>query len=330
MNVVANFFFMQINQCTQNRAKWYEFFSGIAVWTPKIRNFCDQPELFIIYLPQVSILYQSYHHQSKSWESARSGEYTFQIFLKNDLLLASVSSDDRKVLLLTEYRCQVPVSSAELLDLCRKEVPLFSATYRKVKVIPGAFEFSLLPAKVFNRNHTRELASILISEDDRGRHVAFAELAGGDAVAVYTFPETLRQKLREAYGNVEYIPFCQSATAMAMASNGNASKSLFVNIFQGHFVLTGIRAGKLHLCNAYPYSGPTDIVYFLQLVADILGFSGEFMPVVVTGEFEPDSQLILQLKKHIPGIRIPGKELATAFEDGPGSPPAWKYAFMTW
>lgn len=277
----------------------------------------------------MSILFKSYHYQSGKFNAEQLGDHSLIVFLKNDVLVATIISKDSQVVSISEYRSQVPVDPSELFDLALKEEQLLSASYGKVKVIPGAFEFSLIPAKVFNRDHSKELARILISEDEDGRHVGFSELLGGDAVAVYTFPDALKKKIEDHFGKVEFMPFCRSAVGMALAHNGSNKNSLHVSVFDGQFILTGIKEGKLHICNAYPYSGPTDIVYFLNLVVEILGLEEKAVDIFISGEFEQNSQLLTQLKKHVPHIQIPG-DLKSAFEQGPKAPPAWKYAFMTY
>jgi hypothetical protein len=74
----------------------------------------------------------------------------------------------------------------------------------------------------------------------------------------------------------------------------------------------------------------TDMVYFLQLVMEILKLETITTKVLLSGEFEEDSEVFRQLKKFVPSAEIPKKEFQDRFETKGDKLPVWKYAFLSW
>ena len=52
--------------------------------------------------------------------------------------------------------------------------------------------------------------------------------------------------------------------------------------------------------------------------------------ILLSGEFEEDSELLRQLKKFVPTIDIPKQAFQDRFENKVEKLPVWKYAFLSW
>jgi hypothetical protein len=105
---------------------------------------------------------------------------------------------------------------------------------------------------------------------------------------------------------------------------------LILHVFDRQFVITAFKEGKLQLCNAYDFETVTDMVYFLQLVMEILKLDAESTRILLSGDFEEDSELLRQLHKFVPTAEIPKKEFSERFETKGDKLPVWKYAFLSW
>jgi hypothetical protein len=95
-------------------------------------------------------------------------------------------------------------------------------------------------------------------------------------------------------------------------------------------VITAFKEGKLHLCNAYDFESVADMVYFVQLVMEILKLEVAQTRIVLSGDFEDDSELLKQLKKFVPSADIARQEFTDRFETKGEKLPSWKYAFLSW
>ncbi|MCB9235395.1 MAG: DUF3822 family protein [Bacteroidia bacterium] len=277
----------------------------------------------------MSLIYKSYHHQSTNFNPEKMGEYSLAVFLKKGLLIYSILSGEEKILAVKEYRTKDGMETDEFLQSVLQEEKINSDAFNKVRVIYGVDDFSLLPSALFDRKYSKEFAQILIKDETDADHIDIRELKQGNAVAIYTIPNSLKKHLDNHFSNPEYEPFCLSAIEMGFELAHENKNLLLVNIFEQQFVITGIRDGNLHLCNAYPFREASDIVYFVQLAAEVLKLQPGTFQVFLAGEFENDSHLLNQLRKFIPSLQIPASTLKKTFDGQNDKLPAWKYAFMS-
>ena len=278
----------------------------------------------------MSQIYKSYQHESNNFDPERIGEYSLAVFLKEGLLIYSILSGEEKILAVKEYRTQEGLEMQDFLDSVLEEEQLLQKSFSKVRVIYGVDDFSLLPSALFDRKFSSEFARILIKDDTDADQINISELAHGDAVAIYTIPNSLKKHLDACFEDAEYEPFCRSAIEMGFELANEQKDLLLVNIFEQQFVITGIKDRALHLCNAYPFREASDIVYFVQLAADLLKLNPASFQVYLAGEFENDSNLVQQLQKLIPSLQIPASTLEKTFDTQSDKLPSWKYAFMSY
>lgn len=275
-------------------------------------------------------VYSPYQHQSKNFKPERLNDYKLCVFIMNDLLIYSILSEGGKILIVKEYRTKETTEVGDFLDTVLSQDYFLKEEYSEVKIITGVVEFSLVPGRFFQEGKTAAFAKALLAQDFPKDFVTFKALDNSDAVAVYTIPNLLKARCDNYFNEPEYAPYCQPAVGMGFDLSADSKNLILVNVFGRNFVITGIKNEQLHICNAYSYNGVTDIVYFVQLVQEVMGLEEQHCEIFLTGEFESESELLRQLTKYIPTLKVPGEELRDTFDARGEKVPSWKYAFMTY
>lgn len=253
-----------------------------------------------------------------------------QVFIQRDLIIYSILSEEGKILAVKEYRTKAPQEIQDFLENVLAADSFLKQEYSSVRIIQGEMEFSLVPEQFFDKERKGQFAQALLRQEFDMDSVSYSRLTRDEAVAVFTVPYALRNKCDHHFRNPEYIPFCQPAIQMGYDLPAGNGDLLLLSIFEDRFVITGIRNNRLQICNAYDYASVTDIVYFTQLVIEVIKLQGNQFPIYLTGEFEQDSNLVQQLRKYIPDLKVPLENFKKSFDTESDKLPTWKYAFMTY
>ncbi len=278
----------------------------------------------------MSNIYSAYQHQSSAFQPEKLKQYRLRIVYRPDLLLYAVLSEENKLLAVKEYRSKVPMSFPEIFDQVYAQDYFLKEDYRAVEMVNSSLEFSLIPTVFFKPQQVRELAGTLIKENADLDHLEYRDMEHSGATAIYTVPFPMKQKCDHFFPDLQYQPFCYLMVNMGLEMVAQHPNLLLLHIFEKQFVITAFKDGILQLCNAYDYEGVTDMVYFLQLVMEILKYETTGTKVLLSGEFEEDSEIFRQLKKFVPVAEIPKKEFQDRFETKGDKLPVWKYAFLSW
>ncbi|MBK9451221.1 MAG: DUF3822 family protein [Bacteroidetes bacterium] len=278
----------------------------------------------------MSNIYSAYQHQSSAFQPEKLKQYRLRIVYRPDLLLYAVLSEENKLLAVKEYRSKVPMSFPEIFDQVYAQDYFLKEDYRAVEMVNSSLEFSLIPTVFFKPQQVRELAGALIKENADLDHLEYRDMEHSGATAIYTVPFPMKQKCDHFFPDLQYQPFCYLMVNMGLEMVAQHPNLLLLHIFEKQFVITAFKDGILQLCNAYDYEGVTDMVYFLQLVMEILKYETVGTKVLLSGEFEEDSEIFRQLKKFVPVAEIPKKEFQDRFETKGDKLPVWKYAFLSW
>lgn len=249
--------------------------------------------------------------------------------MREGLLQYAVVSETHKILAAKEYRTKKKMDFATFFDAVFEQDYFLKEDYSSVRVINGNLEFSLIPTQFFEPKQVKEFAGALIKDNFEVDHLEYRSMDEGGATAIFTVPFPLKQKCDFYLESPEYVPFCLHSINMCYRLAAKHPNLLLVNIFEGEFVITGMTDGKLSICNSYPYSSGTDIVYFVQVVIEMLKMDPSKTKMMLTGEFEAESELIRQMKKFIPTIEIPAGKLMDSFDTRSEKLPTWRYAYLT-
>lgn len=278
----------------------------------------------------MSQVYSAYQHQSAAFQPEKLKQYRLRLVSRPGLLLYAVLSERGNILAVKEYRSKVQMEFPAFFDEVYSQDYFLKEEYGSVEIVNSSLEFSLVPTAFFKPQQVRELAGALIKENVDVDHLEYRDMERSGATAIYTVPYPVKLKCDHFFPDLEYQPFCHLMVNMGLEMSVEHPMLVLLHIFERQFVITAFSEGQLQLCNAYDYEGIPDMVYFVQLVMEILKLDATATRILLSGEFEEDSELLRQLKKHIPSVEIPKKEFQARFETNSDKLPVWKYAFLTW
>jgi Protein of unknown function (DUF3822) len=278
----------------------------------------------------VSNIYSAYQHQSASFQPEKLKEYRLRVVSRPEVLLYAVLSASDQILAVKEYRSKVPLAFPEFFDEAYSQDYFLKEDYCSIEMVNSSLEFSLVPTVFFKPQQVKELAGALIKENTDLDHLEYLEMASTGATAIYTVPFPMKQKCDHFFQNLHYQPFCQLMVNLGLELSKQSPSSLLLHIMEKQFVITAFKEGNLHLCNAYDYESVLDMVYFLQLVMEILKLDVSQTKIYLSGDFEEESELTRQLKKYVPRVEIPKKEFQKRFQTKGDQLPIWKYAYLAW
>jgi hypothetical protein len=278
----------------------------------------------------VSNVYSAYQHQSSAFQPEKLDEYRLRIVSRPGLLLYAVLSAHDQILAVKEYRSKSPMDFDEFFDAICSQDYFLKEDYQRVELVNSNLEFSLIPTIFFKPQQVRELAGALIKEDADIDHLEYVDMVDSGATAIYTVSHTVKRKFDQHFREITHRPFCQLMVNMGLEMTPQFPQLMLLHVFEKQFVITAFKETKLQLCNAYDFETVTDMVYFVQLVMEILKLDAADTRILLSGDFEEESELTKQLKKFVPNIDIPKQQFMQRFETKSEKLPAWKYAFLTW
>lgn len=85
------------------------------------------------------------------------------------------------------------------------------------------------------------------------------------------------------------------------------TRQVFVNIHPGFFEITVIQGQRLLFLNAFKYSAPSDVLYYVIFVLEQLGFVPSEEKVTLMGDVSESSVIFTQLKMYCETLQFAGK-----------------------
>gem|GEM_PF-6391029 len=270
----------------------------------------------------------TYQYQSKAFSPESLKAYTIRILVREHVLTYVVLNGTGKVVAIRQYHGSGQLEPGALFNQVHKEDYFLKESYGKTEVVSGSLSFSLIPNQFFVSNRVKEFAGALIKEGNNPDHLEYLQMDRTGTTAIFTIPSELKDLCDTELEDPVYIPSCQPLINMGRSMANPSKDLLVVTLFSNQFVITGMKQGKLALCNTYDYRSPADLVYFTQVVADIvdLGENGE---ILIQGDLESDGVLLGQLQELIPRLKVPTQELKERFLQDGATVPYHKYAFLS-
>jgi Protein of unknown function (DUF3822) len=250
-------------------------------------------------------VYSVYQHQSAVFQPERLKQYHLRLLLRENLAQYAVVSEQGKIMAVKEYRSKVPLDFADFFDAFCLQDGFVKEQYASTSVLYGDPVFSLVPTSMFEEAQLAALAEATLGPGLDLAHIDHHDLPAVGATAVFALPFAVKQKCDHHLRKPTYLSASHHTIQMAASLAKAQPDLLLLTILGQRFVLTVFKGGKLHLCNAYAYTGITDIVYFTQLAVETTKLELGRAALYVQGEFEKDSELLRQLTKFIPALRIP-------------------------
>lgn len=281
---------------------------------------------------KLSSVNTAYQYQGKSFSPERLKNYLFRILVRDQLLVYVVLDENNKILASREYHSKEPLEMNAFLDAVKEEDYFLKEEYGSTQVVSGTLAFSLIPNQFFVSSRVKEFAGTLVRETagpgETPDHLEYMEMDKTGATAIFTVPNNLKEKCDDWLDGPEYIPSCQPLIRMAANLTPPGKDLLMTTIFSNQFVVTGMKNGRLMLCNSYEYRSAADLVYFIQLVSDMLELD-DSAKILLNGDVDPNGQLFSQLKELVPRSEIPTYFLRNRFDSSVENIPYHRFAFLS-
>lgn len=204
--------------------------------------------------------------------------------------------------------------------------------YGVSQVVSGTLAFSLIPNQFFVSERVKEFAGTLVREttdpDKSPDHLEYLRMDKAGATAIFTVSGNLKKECDDWFEGPEYIPSCEPLIKMAVGLTDYGKDLLITTLFSNQFVVTGMKNGRLMLCNSYEYRSAADLVYFIQLISDILEL-GNTANILVNGDIDPGDGLFTQLKEMVPRVEIPVEFFQSRFDSPVDGFPFHRFAFLS-
>ncbi len=139
-------------------------------------------------------------------------------------------------------------------------------------------------------------------------------LNSAEAWVVYSVHKNLNELLNRHFRQAKFLHHAGTMveTILPRYRHSELRNPVFVNIRTGSFDIIVIKEGKLLYCNSFEWRTNEDLVYYLIFVLDQLALNPENVPVVLSGEIDPESllyELIQRYIRHVDLIKNPESPL---------------------
>lgn len=274
-------------------------------------------------------IYTTYQHQSDAFEPKELKSYRLRVLMRDGMLMYVVLSPAAQVLAAKEYRTKEPIAFVEFFETIYQNDYFLKEEYKSIEVVNGTLSFSLIPTRYFAPQRMKEFAGALIKDSFDAEHLAYHAMDEEKATAIFLVPAEVKKKCDFYFQDPEYIPACLPLINLAHFLGADHPDLLLVTLFQNQFVVTGLRDGKLCLCNAYDFQAASDMVYFIQLVQDLTKLNESQPLICLHGDFDPSGEFFEELTTYLPGIQLQKDALRPRFATQTPDIPTSQFAYLT-
>ena len=241
-------------------------------------------------------------------------------------LLYMVLSLENKILDCRVLHNDRSLNGESFLRMALEKEPKLQFPYRECQVMSHTSSFTLVP-RIYADTRRLEMARTLLEQeaDEEGLyHMDIEELP---ASALFMVPHATRHLLSSYLGNFSMSHISGNCVRLTFMLSRFTPTLLLLLIQDQTVFLSAAKAGKFHLCNAYPYRSVKDIVYYIQAARSVLDLTDTDTPIYTTGDFEYPGALFLELKEWLPEVQVPAF-LERYAEYLGAEAPFWKYAHL--
>lgn len=239
-------------------------------------------------------------------------QYRLSILLgQNGFSFLVTHATSKKILALESYSSNLsenhhnergwPSNGDDYFDQLKKS-SLSQLTYQKVDIAIASYKVTLAPHNFIKGN---ELALMAVAHSvNEGEEILTEPLHEQGPVIAIAIPGYIKE-----YSN-KLFPDAAMRVAPAVFVKGVFRKhsdlitrQIFLNVFTGYFELCVIQGSRLLYLNAFRYTAPSDVLYFVIFVLEQLGFVPSEENITLMGEISDSETIFNQLKMYCASLR---------------------------
>ncbi len=234
----------------------------------------------------------------ESFEINETHQYYLHLHLRDDYFsYALLNVAKNKFITLGES-----FNSFENFHAIKKEHPLLSYPYGKVKIMVESVNTTLIPNALFDSNAPEKYLKFNSElPDDEIIQVDSIRLM--DAVNVYSVHENQLNLIRKIYSNAEIH---HSATPLLQGllwlSKNSVGKQLILNISDSSFEAVMLDKNQAIFYNQFQFFSPEDFVYYVLFICEQLKTSPEELNVYFAGKLDRQSPVFSMVHRYIKNI----------------------------
>lgn len=194
-----------------------------------------------------------------------------------------------------------PSNGNDYFDQLQKS-ELSHLTYQKVDIAVASYKITVAP---HNFIHEHQIAVMSAAHTVHESEEILTELLydSGPVIAV-AMPKYIKEHC------ISMFPGAAMRVAPAVFVKGIFRKhsdliarQIFLNVFNGYFEMCVIQGSRLLYLNAFRYSAPSDVLYFVIFVLEQLGFVPSEEDITLMGDISNSETVFNQLKVYCGALR---------------------------
>lgn len=180
----------------------------------------------------------------------------------------------------------------------------FLKKYGQVYVAADSFKFTTAPYNFLQLDKTSEIISA--SHEMRTDEDSFIEPVFDLGPAIATvLPKYVSDLCEKAFPN----SILRSAPAVfikgVIRQNSQLiTRQVFINMHHDYFEIAAIQGLRLQYLNAFKYSAPSDVLYYVVFILEQLGLVPSEQDIVLMGNIDQDSLVVNELKMFCASVQF--------------------------
>jgi hypothetical protein len=264
------------------------------------------------------------------FEANRKNDCRLSILLCQDGFSFLVThAESRKVLKISSYKLNIislqhdetggwPVNGNDYFEMLRK-VDLTQLTFKQVDIAVASHKFTIAPHDFVENNGALPVISAAYPISS-GEEIITEPVFDLGPVTAMLVPAYIRESCARIFpGSVLRSASAIFVKGILRKYSRLIARQIFINIHPGFFEITVIQGLRLLYLNAFRYSAPSDVLYYVIFVLEQLGFVPSEEKITLMGDIDENSIITSQLKMYCESlgfIEKPGElEYGEAFAE---------------
>ncbi|MFZ4545828.1 MAG: DUF3822 family protein [Bacteroidales bacterium] len=188
-----------------------------------------------------------------------------------------------------------PTKSDNYFELLRK-VEIVEQHFLRTDIAIASHKINVFPYAFSEEGQAEKLMSAAHFKNE-GEEILSEEITNGGAVAAILVPKYIKQNCETIFPGANL--HC-AATVMAKGllhkHPTTNLRQVFVNLQNRYFELVVVQGPNLLYLNAFKYTEPSDVLYFVVFALELLGLTPTDETITLLGDFSESTPILTQLK----------------------------------